>query len=255
MRRIFFGIITVFFSITILADVPVAARRLISAYPQDIKEYKDGYLLMASGKKILLNDGKEKDFVTVLAQADPEDMFRIPYDTIGEHPDYLEDAGRIRCDLFFREVYGGTKEAVHANLVTVNFCGQKVQFTKKNGAAKALQAVSDELQKLPNYASLKRYLGSGGTFVFRPVRGANRLSAHSFGIAIDIGYDRANKRNLSSYWKWDNAKAGELSKIGYRNTIPMDIVRVFEKHGFVWGGRWYHYDTMHFEYRPEYFVK
>jgi hypothetical protein len=21
----------------------------------------------------------------------------------------------------------------------------------------------------------------------------------------------------------------------------------------VWGGRWYHYDTMHFEYRPELF--
>ena len=31
----------------------------------------------------------------------------------------------------------------------------------------------------------------------------------------------------------------------------MDIVRIFEKHGFIWGGRWYHYDTMHFEYRPE----
>ncbi|MDD5211432.1 MAG: M15 family metallopeptidase, partial [Sulfuricurvum sp.] len=23
------------------------------------------------------------------------------------------------------------------------------------------------------------------------------------------------------------------------------------KYGFIWGGRWYHYDTMHFEYRPE----
>mgnify|MGYP002637708491 CR=1 FL=1 len=21
--------------------------------------------------------------------------------------------------------------------------------------------------------------------------------------------------------------------------------------GFIWGGRWFHYDTMHFEYRPE----
>jgi hypothetical protein len=25
----------------------------------------------------------------------------------------------------------------------------------------------------------------------------------------------------------------------------------FEAEGFIWGGRWYHYDTMHFEYRPE----
>jgi hypothetical protein len=31
----------------------------------------------------------------------------------------------------------------------------------------------------------------------------------------------------------------------------MKIVDVFEKHGFIWGGKWYHYDTMHFEYRPE----
>jgi hypothetical protein len=28
-------------------------------------------------------------------------------------------------------------------------------------------------------------------------------------------------------------------------------VAVFERHGFIWGGRWAHYDTMHFEYRPE----
>jgi len=35
------------------------------------------------------------------------------------------------------------------------------------------------------------------------------------------------------------------------NEIPWEIVHIFEKHGFIWGGKWYHYDTMHFEYRPE----
>lgn len=25
----------------------------------------------------------------------------------------------------------------------------------------------------------------------------------------------------------------------------------FERHGFIWGAKWYHYDSMHFEYRPE----
>jgi hypothetical protein len=33
--------------------------------------------------------------------------------------------------------------------------------------------------------------------------------------------------------------------------MPREIVDAFERHGFIWGGRWYHYDTMHFEYRPE----
>ncbi len=37
----------------------------------------------------------------------------------------------------------------------------------------------------------------------------------------------------------------------WRNRIPVEIVRIFERHGFIWGGAWYHYDTMHFEYRPE----
>lgn len=35
------------------------------------------------------------------------------------------------------------------------------------------------------------------------------------------------------------------------NRIPPEIVAVFERHGFIWGGRWRHFDTMHFEYRPE----
>jgi hypothetical protein len=29
---------------------------------------------------------------------------------------------------------------------------------------------------------------------------------------------------------------------------------VFEAERFIWGGKWYHYDTMHFEYRPELFA-
>ncbi len=35
------------------------------------------------------------------------------------------------------------------------------------------------------------------------------------------------------------------------NRTPREIMDIFEKYGFIWGGYWYHYDTMHFEYRPE----
>jgi D-alanyl-D-alanine carboxypeptidase len=37
----------------------------------------------------------------------------------------------------------------------------------------------------------------------------------------------------------------------YKNKIPLEIAAAFEKHGFIWGGKWYHFDGMHFEYRPE----
>ena len=36
-----------------------------------------------------------------------------------------------------------------------------------------------------------------------------------------------------------------------RNNYPQEIVELFEKHGFIWGGKWSHFDLMHFEYRPE----
>ena len=50
-----------------------------------------------------------------------------------------------------------------------------------------------------------------------------------------------------SYWVWD-VDAGGMS---WNNQMPQAVVDAFEAERFVWGGRWYHYDTMHFEYRPE----
>jgi len=91
-----------------------------------------------------------------------------------------------------------------------------------------------------------RYLENiGGTFNWRNISGTDRLSTHSFGMTIDINTRYAN------YWQWDCKCTDEKLKLTYRNRIPLKIVEVFEKHGFIWGGRWYHYDTMHFEYRPE----
>ena len=64
-------------------------------------------------------------------------------------------------------------------------------------------------------------------------------------MTIDIGVAK------SDYWLWKNPGKGETARITYANRIPNEIVLIFEKHGFIWGGRWYHYDTMHFEFRPE----
>ncbi len=65
---------------------------------------------------------------------------------------------------------------------------------------------------------------------------------HAYGAAIDINTKYAN------YWRW---ALGDRDRPRWRNHIPIQIVRIFENHGFIWGGYWYHYDTMHFEYRPE----
>ncbi|MCQ2289550.1 MAG: M15 family metallopeptidase [Muribaculaceae bacterium] len=223
---------------------PKNAQVLINAYPECIKGYEDGYIVMKDGSKLLWDDGKKKDFVTLLDNSDVEDMFAFHYDRKAAPAAKEYDAGRSRCDELFKKMYGNTKEQVAQNLVPVKWFDTKVRFTSINGAAKHLEAVAADLEKLvAQKPELKEYLKSSGTFNWRPVRGAKRMSAHSYGIAFDIGVAQ------SDYWR--HAAKDELAQITYKNRMPMEIVEVFEKHGFAWGGRWYHYDTMHFEYRPE----
>ena len=59
---------------------------------------------------------------------------------------------------------------------------------------------------------------------------------------LDSRYIQGNNPDIFIYSK---------NKIFDKNKIPFEIVEIFERHGFIWGGKWYHYDTMHFEYRPE----
>ena len=221
-------------------------QRLLAAYPQKIREIKDNTIYFSDGTTMVYDDGKKKDFVTLLDYSDPQDMFFEAYDTNAKTPEYLHDVGRSRSEQLFKKLYGSSAAEVRKQLVSVPWFEGSVQFSSSNNAADQLKKVKADLDELvKNNPNLKSYLKSSGTFYWRNVRGANRLSAHSYGMAIDIGVDK------SDYWLWKNPKASETAKISYNNRIPMEIVEVFEKHGFVWGGRWYHYDTMHFEYRPE----
>ena len=130
-------------------------------------------------------------------------------------------------------------------LVDVDFVGQNVKFHRR--AAAALSRVSTKLKQLVAATpSLGTYVNGelGGTFAWRPIANTTRMSVHSYGAAIDLVMAKSN------YWEWEKTPRGQLT---WRNQIPQAIVDAFEAEGFAWGGRWYHYDTMHFEYRPELF--
>jgi D-alanyl-D-alanine carboxypeptidase len=82
----------------------------------------------------------------------------------------------------------------------------------------------------------------GGAFSCRGIADTAQPSMHSYGAAFDLNI------SFSGYWYWQRSREGTLA---YRNRMPHELVEIFERHGFIWGGKWYHYDTMHFEYRPE----
>lgn len=226
----------------VVDSIPAGAQKILSVYSNLGLKYADNHIVFPDGSKIVYDDGREKSFVEKLDDCDIEDMFSMEYDTVSAKPKYLNDCGRGRCEQFYKKMYGDNANAVAANLVKVDWFGQKIPMTKVNGVADTLKVIAAELSGKPQ---LRKYFEQSSSFYWRQVRGAKRLSAHSYGIAIDI-----NVAN-STYWLWQSKSKSETDSIPYANKIPLEIVRVFEKHGFIWGGRWYHYDTMHFEYRPE----
>ncbi|NDB36709.1 MAG: M15 family peptidase, partial [Flavobacteriia bacterium] len=199
---------------------------------KDIVGFKENHLVFSNNRTILFDDKRNKTSNELLNNPDIEDQLYYRYnrgDAKGN-----TDAGRIRNDAFFKEIYGKTAKAVKDNLTTVIWCpktvNQKLLFSKVNGANLALEKVSQELDKHPEW---KKYLTNiGGTFNWRTISGTNRLSAHSFGITIDIN------TAYSNYWQWDCGCKDENAALKYKNRIPMGIVEIFEKHGFIWGGRW-----------------
>lgn len=222
--------------------IPAGVNALLKAYPDFISGWDGRNILFTDGTSMPYDDGKEKTFEQRLDNSDIEDMFADLYKEHTGAPEYLSDAGRSRCEALFKKMYGDNSAAVQKNLVTVKWIGENVRFTRINGAADSLRNVGIEFEKYPG---LRKYLKSSGTFYWRKVRGANRQSAHSYGIAFDIGV------NYSDYWKCNNPDADESAGIRYVNRIPKQIADIFHRHGFIWGGNWYHYDTMHFEFRPE----
>jgi len=246
-------------------------RRFLRAYPVALKEIKNGVLVWRDGSRMPLITGTPAR--SVVAAPSPEetgltrmndaahrawlaakslsDMLRQPYRTgkMAGPPERNHDPGRARHMPFFKKMYGDCRNGeVRAHLEAVRWLPERgrgtIRVTRINGVAARLRAVSAELAKLPR--SFDRYLmpASGG-FNCRQIAGTNRLSAHAFGIAVDIAIAPAD------YWRWAQRTSGSRAEPLYRNRVPIEIVDIFERHGFIWGGKWFHFDTMHFEFRPE----
>ena len=232
---------------------------LCSAYPLVCRRFQyvspdEFYLVMDDGEKILFDDHKKKSFDELLNRPDVEDMLSQVYAAGPITNDYREnhDPGRFRVEAVFRTVYGRNANETRKHLQPVDFCGQKIMFSGKNGAADALNRVAGGISRLlKRQPGLKKYVFPlGGTFNWRTIAGTERLSPHSWGVAIDLN------TGYGSYWRWTKDRTPE-KVIRLRKNYPYDLIKIFEENSFIWGGKWSHFDLMHFEYRPEfdYYIK
>ncbi len=227
-----------------LADDAALLDRLVAAYPDALAGRDGTVLIWRDGIRMQADDGKPgKPPAEAMRHGSILDMLREPYRADAEP---TADPGRIRDRAFFDKLYGDcAKGEVEPHLVPVVWLpgtwGRTVMVTSLHGVAEHLAEVSRALDALPEADKRFLYPPAGG-YLCRTVRSTGQPSMHARGAAIDI-----NAR-LADFWGWQRG-AGDPPP--YRNRIPADVVAIFEAHGFVWGGRWAHFDTMHFEYRPE----
>lgn len=136
---------------------------------------------------------------------------------------------------------------------TIFFLGLKTMVHREilEDLAAVEEAILAAARTDPAVAAFVETLATVEGYNYRRVDGTESLSNHAYGIAVDL--IPRSYRGLQVYWRWaDNAGVDwyELPQ-HQRFQIPEAVVEAFERHGFVWGGKWHFFDAMHFEYRPE----
>lgn len=227
--------------------VGAALDALVAAYPAalaghdgKVLRWRDGTVMPVSG------DTGARTLPELLHRASVIDQFRFPYPrgSFDRSSATDGDPGRLRNRAFFTKMYGDCRRGeVVGKLVSVTWLpktwGGSIRVTSVNGVSERLRAISSEIDALPEKIKRAAY-PIADAYNCRNVADTGLPSPHGYGIAIDLNI------SVSDYWYWRRAGAAV-----YRNRIPEEIVAIFEKHGFIWGGKWHHFDTMHFEYRPE----
>ena len=249
----FCGTVFLFQYTALAADANRLLQCLANAYPDHLAQPLNSEAIYShTGQRYPFNPNAiDSDFEDELERADLYSQLRQTYQTgpLNVSPQRNEDPGRLRHTPLFLDMYGKSPAEVTVKLVTIQWapCHCKLQFSRVNGAAKALETVGEEIER----AGLSRFVSETmGTFNWRKIAGTQRLSMHAFGIAIDFNLPN----RLGRYWRWDGAYSNPNKN--FPDEILRDeefnrVVRIFESHGFVWGGKWWHYDSIHFEYRPE----
>lgn len=234
------------------SDKDVDLQCLREAYPAQVQGMADDaqgtWLVLRNGKRVLYAAPQELRPDSLSPQSTVRQSMEQPYPleplrpapAVGEHP------GRVRSQDFLAALYGNNKAAVRSQLHVVPLAGRSVLFSSSTGAAHALRKVGTALDALLQRDPKMRawVLPLGGTFLWRNVAGEERLSPHSFGVAVDLNPSKG------AYWRWSGGVSHPAQKL-----YPSEIVKIFEDNGFVWGGKWREYDLMHFEYRPEILCK
>ena len=145
------------------------------------------------------------------------------------------------------------RETSWRKVKTIYFLGLKTQIHRD--LLEDLADVEEDIYAAAHTsAEVRRFIDSLAQlegYSWRRISGTASLSFHSYGTALDLL--PLSYGGKQAYWRWAMPHFEEWYAIPYENRFspPPEVIEAFENHGFIWGGKWFYFDTIHFEYRPE----
>jgi hypothetical protein len=165
-----------------------------------------------------------------------------------------ENSPPTRMPDFYNTIWRITNESTAWDrMKTTYFLGRKVLIHRE--LLDELAAIEEELTYVKEDDSqLREYITSiGGLegYSWRYIAGTSSMSFHSYGTAIDVLPGQGQPGEI--YWRWSLSRYPEWYSLPYDKRFMPSVafIKAFEKRGFIWGGKWFYFDTIHFEYRPE----
>ena len=167
----------------------------------------------------------------------------------------LPSGGPVRfCSDLQEALWGRGEDQIRGQASPTTFLGRRMFLNDL--AVQALDEVEQDVLSLsatdPAVASWIEDVKIAYSFIDRGIAGTGTRSQHAWGLAVDLvptSYD-----GLQVYWRWTrawNRNGWHSTPLEQRWSPPAVVVEIFESHGFLWGGKWAHFDNIHFEYRPE----
>ena len=155
---------------------------------------------------------------------------------------------------FFDFLYDAySQKSIERHIVKTTFLGKSTKVHER--IEEPLKRVERKINAAKGEKGVKEFLdtlASTDAYYWRFIANTDRKSFHSYGIAVDCLPKRLYGKQ--TYWSWAKDKFGDdwmLTPLSDRWMPPKKVVQIFEGEGFIWGGKWGIWDTMHFEYHPE----
>ncbi|MDR3171648.1 MAG: M15 family metallopeptidase [Treponema sp.] len=166
---------------------------------------------------------------------------------------YTYSSGSIRSSFYEKLLQCETREEAFAHQKIITFLRSTVTVHERIVAPLArVEQRINELEKTDaEITAWKKSLDSITAWNWRNIASSSNRSFHAYGIAIDLLMKL--QQGKETYWLWTRGKGIDWRTVPEEDKLnpPRSVIRAFEEEGFIWGGKWPWYDTMHFEYHPE----